>query len=441
MTARGKSPPRARLRRAGAALLVASLAAQLARSDGGPESRPTAVAPEWSVTASHAIEWVRVVPEGAPTTVCYATVEGVFAVDFASGEPARPGPLVRARDIRPAQCESEGAHARALVVFDREGIHGLRPDRRDRLAWSFSETTDSAAAREGDPELLARWVDVAASEDRVIALNVDGRIVILDRASGAVRWRDDLRPLPVARLHVSAGRAAVLARQQGRVWAAILDLRDDRAPIDRIELETEWPIWSSFADDTLVVVSASTMRSLRASGPIATIALGWPQPPAMSICRISPRGVAMVRQSTLVALDVITGEALWRVPNDELCLGEGVQLGRAGDALLARSGDAAWLLECETGRLRARMSSQSGTVTVADGGLVAICPQADSRAWLVERQLPDGGQETLHLQWPGDRAPGAADGVGQVVWLPGRVVVSSGRSVACYDPRRATSRP
>lgn len=419
-----------------AALLVASHGLAVLGQQGA--SKPARVEPTWVVEAPGVIRWIDLSPVGDPPIVYFGTEDAAYRVAWAGGQ-SQQARVVRGRDLRRAQHGGEGSDAPRVVVFDRYSIHGLR-DESAPPAWSFRDDPGDIEAHRGDPETLPRWLDAGVCDERVIAVNSDGRVVLLDVCSGELRGRLDLGPLPVAKLQVSGECGVIVARARGQTFAAFVRTGDTPDDVRRVEVGGPWPVWSSLAGETLVTVDSVTLRVVRGDGLLCEHPFGTPRPAPSSCCRIDEARVAVLGEGAVRAMDVSTGVALWSTPIDGLSSDTFARLRFDGGMLVVQSTRAAWLLEPTSGRVVLRLAGPVEFVQVAGGRVETLHASRSPPGWLAGRRRlsdDDGPLDTWRLSAQEAAGPASPP---MIRWRADTLVVGLGRSIAIYQLKPARGR-
>ncbi|MCK4341544.1 MAG: PQQ-binding-like beta-propeller repeat protein [Phycisphaerae bacterium] len=274
-----------------------------------PDTQPAGqtLEPYWTWQMQPGVEWVELVGASETTALLAATRDAqLHLLDPASGQARFSKPIPVGRGARAAFGDEHTEHPSDIAYcFDRHALYAIRLSKPAGLKWQHGETTDPAAFP-GDPEVLTGWTAAVNSSAGLVAVNADGRIVLLSHADGKELWTinlgfvsnvaSGLRPgrrmrenahlrlrpgrspdatlllrqslaLPLVRLHVFGNKAVVLWKAGGQVKAAFIVLSDKRPRPTIRALAEPWSLWSTLIGDELLTVSSNQVTLWRESGP------------------------------------------------------------------------------------------------------------------------------------------------------------------------------
>jgi hypothetical protein len=322
-------------------LFVLALALGGAVAEAQETTRPASpLDPAWTWTAPAPIEWTALVPGERWLRLAVATADGkVQVISARTGEP-RPVSVMQARaGLLPALLEPpiSGSSPQATYCFDRYCVYRIPSDTWPRVDWRYGEAPAPGEQFAGDPEVLNAWLAArmigytpGAARYGVIAVNSDGRIVLLSAGHGDVEWQGNLGRLAAVRLHTLSYQrgtdAVVLFRNAGRTQAAFLDLLwQEPKPLVR-ELDEPWPPFSALIESGLLTVSGAEAVVWPAQGAPRRFAVSEgaaPTSPVRVALALEAVGTAPSRRFTghrallvgegarLSAFRVDTGERVW----------------------------------------------------------------------------------------------------------------------------------
>jgi hypothetical protein len=313
-------------------LSVVALAVSAAAAGAQETTRPASpLDPAWTWTAPASIEWTVALPGAHGSRLAVGTADGKLHVISARTGKPRPGSPIQARvGVRPATMEWAVRRnpPQAVFCFDRYAVCEIDYDHGVRTRWLYGEAPAPGEQFAGDPEVLNGWLAARttkywarATRDGVIAVNSDGRVVLLSAERGAVVWQADLGRLAAVRLHTLDGNAAVLFRAAGRTQAAFLDLaRQEPKPVIH-ELDEPWPLFSALVESGLLVVGGAEAVVWPAQGAPRRFAVSDAAPGA-GVVRVAlapgrvtqplpSRTLLVAEGARLSAFRVDTGERVW----------------------------------------------------------------------------------------------------------------------------------
>ena len=240
---------------------------------GSAPSAERVLDPLWTWRVQPAVEWAALAGRGDATTVLLATRDGrLHLIDSATGAARLSKPIAATAGIQiaggqPGTTQDERIPVDGAYCFDRYAVYGVRWNGSAGLKWRHGVPRAAADDFPGDPEVLSGWVAAGVAGSGVVAVDRNGRVVLLSHEDGHVRWQVELGRLPVVRLHVFGDRAAILWKAEGNVQAVLLELGAQRPTVRPLVLDQSWPLWSTLVAEGLLTVSADGYTVWTAEGP------------------------------------------------------------------------------------------------------------------------------------------------------------------------------
>ncbi len=234
--------------------------------------RPNAKA-AWSRTFSAGIDWVAEVGEGtsAALLVCDGARK-LWLIDPATGT-VRSGQAADAAGVfRLADHPRSDARARYVCCFGPFAIGVLSLDHPAEFRWQRGDESPPAHI-EGDPETIPRWTHAALTDAGVIAVNDQGRVVLLDLHTGRPKWTRDLARRAASELVATASHAAVVQTRGDHGAVTMMNLATHRSGAP-LELPGAAPVWSGLWGKTFACVSDDTLHVLTDGGDWRRVKLG-----------------------------------------------------------------------------------------------------------------------------------------------------------------------
>ena len=403
----------------------------------------------WSWQFSAGVEWAEAAGQADAPTLLVATREAqLHLIDAGAGRrictvPARQGARLAACDL----ARAEASAADAAYCFDRFCVYALGPDGlrwragawRDDLTKSTDIAGDSERMFQGDPEELRRIIAVSATECGALVVRDDGRMALLDRADGHVRWQLRFAAISMAHLDVRGGTAALLWKEGARVAGAFVDVREGTRREIPLPADAAWPLWSTLTERGLVVVQAHAIELYSVAGGRQTLYTNDATSALAAAVLldggegVSPRLVFGSMDGCLRVLRVVgKADEAWIARDQEAGAAHWSLLRLRGDTLLAGADDTLSLRDAETGGLRRRITGKPRE-TLADADIV------QGALWLLWRaEGGDGEQWSLsRIDWPGggdERRCGLkADGtLLRVIWTDDRLILVTRAGLWAY---------
>ncbi len=228
--------------------------------------------PIWTRQLEQRIEWVAAVGDStSPALLVCTSTAALLVIETETGRtrfstPVQAGPGVRLAD---------GETGDTVYCYDRFSAYALTlrgsPTARHAagpLLWQAGEWALPPAGYRGDPEFLTRVVAGCATRFGLLVARSDGRVALLARENGHVRWDCRLPRLPDCRLHVCGGTAALVFKEADELKAAFFELDSDHPqPVVRTLGDT-WPIWTKLiSNQRLVAVWPNRVVVSKPGGP------------------------------------------------------------------------------------------------------------------------------------------------------------------------------
>jgi len=195
------------------------------------QTTPQELTATWTRAVPPQIEWV-VAANRQTLVVCTSRGELLML-----GADTGSAPYTESVPAEPGVQLANGANEEVVYAFDRFSAYALalpgEPSpvhARSALLWQAGEWPVPARTYQGDPEFLTGIVAAHTSQFGLALARSDGRVALLEREKGRVRWQFDLPKLDDARLHVRAESAALLFKHRDNVKAVFLDL--NHKPLD-----------------------------------------------------------------------------------------------------------------------------------------------------------------------------------------------------------------
>lgn len=401
--------------------------------------------PAWTWHMQPGIEWVAAVGADDVAALLVAGRDArLQLLDAVSGEVCWAEPLVTGRGARLAADERRNAFHEAVYCFDRAAIYDLNPRSSRPLRWQFGDRTGGPDPFDGDPEVLKHWRAVAATDRGPLALDSDGRLVLLVADTGAACWRHELGRPGVVRLHAREHTAVVLWRAHGHVRAALVNLASELPTAFVRDLGDLWPLWSDLTEHELITVAPAcvVVWPLDGSAP-RRFATGIDRPRARTIAlRREPPLLVFGDGPRLLAYDLSTGQRCWPKA-DERDAGTDVQaVSIVAGRVLVTYAAGALVRDAGSGRVLASCPLLQQPAELIAAGVTAgrLCTlDRDPRAkdallrlsvapLAAERPAETAPVPALPRQF---RLPAASD-VRQVIWVAGCVVVVEPNRLRAY---------
>ena len=286
--------------------------------ESAPRRNVPRLAPDWTWRTAAGIEWAAIVSGGAAPAALVATPQGQLqVVDLGSGRPQLAQPIQAGRGVRAAErprCEKEVA-ADTAYAFDRHAAYAIRLTAPAELLWQSGRSPAAGEEFQGDPESLTGWTHAQVTDRGLLLVNIDGQVVLLDRADGHVRWETRLDRLPVARVHVRGQAAIVLWKAGGLVRAAFLEV-DAQPPTPVVcDLRDVWPLWSELLPEGLVTVSSERVGLWSPGSPPHDLNIPVTNPRSTSVDVFAAGATLLViaDEIQLAAYESTTGRRVWNV--------------------------------------------------------------------------------------------------------------------------------
>ncbi|HUU97391.1 MAG TPA: PQQ-binding-like beta-propeller repeat protein [Phycisphaerae bacterium] len=290
--------------------------------------------PIWTRQLEQQIEWVAAVGDStSPALLVCTSTAALLVIEAETGQTRFSTPVQAGPGVRLAQGEGEDT----VYCYDRFSAYALTlresPAARHAagpLLWQAGEWALPPAGYRGDPEFLTRVVAGHVTLSGLLVARSDGRVALLARENGDMRWDCRLPRLPDCRLHVCDRTAALVFKEADELKAAFFELDSDRPqPVVRTLGDT-WPIWTKLIpNQRLVAVGPESVviaeptaplfnfrpdvgGPLRASA-IDVYAPGEPDPGALAERSSSEQSALLVTVGAerLCAYDLSTGESVW----------------------------------------------------------------------------------------------------------------------------------
>jgi hypothetical protein len=347
-----------------------------ATAPAAPLASPPTLAPTWTWSAGNTIEWVRAVGPACTPALLAATSTGqLFLLDAATGRPRTSGAFFAGRGVQAAGPNdapdfAEPDQDQLAYVFDRQTVAALRTTEPAGVAWRHGRSLPDAETFPGDPEVLTGWIAAVPTARGLVALNSDGRVVLLDRAAGRELWTARLGGIRAGRLHACGSMAVAVWMEGGAARAAWITLSDEPPTVSMRELG-EWPIWSRLVTGTPAAGGDRRFPDgpdgTNSTAPSSEAATAKP-----ALVLVSPTGVTVMHQSGAATRFALAGPVR-RTRLDSACTG--VVHGQVGCS-------APILLAAEDEYLRAYTLPSGGVqwATQVGGGAGGTITQVSVRA-------------------------------------------------------------
>jgi outer membrane protein assembly factor BamB len=277
------------------------------------------LAPVWTWQVPGRVEWLASVECSERAYILVATsAGGLCLLDADTGHPLMAAPIAARPGVRLVAGTGDGT----AYCFDRQAVYALDSAKNPLLRWCFGQPQAGGAELAGDPETLTGWIQAARTQEGLAVLNRDGRVVWLNAADGRPRWELSLGPMPVtARLFVSDNRAAVHWASGGHVRAAFFELTETPPTLRIVDLDSDWPLWSTLTRGGLCMVWAERAALWTATGLARETALELPAVSAAALGVDERVGLNTEQGERLwllvgagtrpVAYDLLAGRRLW----------------------------------------------------------------------------------------------------------------------------------
>lgn len=279
--------------------------------DAAAQATRPAITGAWRYAASEDVACARVVATGQSEIVLVATTGGrLHMLDAGNGARLGAEPLAAGRGLR-----FIGVQEQMAFCHDRYAVHALRAAVPGEFAWTHGRPIAAEETYDGDPEHLGGWCAAALAKDAVLVADAQGRILLLEAATGRPRWSINVGKLSNVALHATGERAVLLSRQGGRTQVLHIALETKPPTILRRCLPTPWPIWSALTAEGLVTATSETLTLWPPEGEPRSYELGGIGLRAAALA-LGTNKIFCADDTSLLALDLSAGRVAWRQPGE-----------------------------------------------------------------------------------------------------------------------------
>lgn len=228
---------------------------------------PGVLTPCWTARIGGGVEWCEALEDEAGSRLLVCTREhALHLLDARNGSPLADRPARVGRGARFA-----GHAAGRAYVVDRYTVHCFvttpheAAARAGGLLWSAGQAPAPTERKDADPEFLLQILAACVTDAGVVFARSDGRVGVLDAATGELRRSWQLPPLAEARLHGEGGTIGLVAVAEGSGLASVWPADAPRPPA-RLALNRSAPAWSALAAGRLALLWPDEVRMVEAGG-------------------------------------------------------------------------------------------------------------------------------------------------------------------------------
>ncbi|HMQ17018.1 MAG TPA: hypothetical protein PKC49_13695 [Phycisphaerae bacterium] len=228
---------------------------------------PDALTPCWTAHIGDGVEWCEALEDEAGSRLLVCTrAHALHLLDAGNGRPLTERPARVGRGARFA-----GHAAGRAYVFDRDIVYCFATSRHEaaaqagRLLWSAGQAPAPTERRDADPEFLLQILAACLTDAGVVFARSDGRVGVLDAATGELRRSWQLPRLAHARLHGEGATVGLVAVAEGSGLASVWPADAPRPPA-RLALSRSAPTWSAIAAGRLALLWPDEVRLVGADG-------------------------------------------------------------------------------------------------------------------------------------------------------------------------------
>lgn len=454
-----------------AQVALGGLLCGLASSMAYAQSLEPVLKPDWTATFKPGVEWAAVQGLADDAVVLVATRDArLHILTIADGHAAVAEPLAVGAGVRLAPGETgdsaaassrvpsgtkheDGPRAGLCYCFDRHAAYALRTSAPVGLVWERGRPAAATEAYPDDPESLTGWVAGQATPAGLLLLNRDGRLVLLSRRDGHVRWERDLGASPTAALLGRDSEAVVLQRCRGETSASFIRFDGPEPKVTACRLKADWPTWRALVPEGLLVATPAEVVLWWGSGSPRKLEAGvselraslldvWiPCESRDGAVRGPPPSLVLLvgHGASATAVDVSSGVKRWQL--DDRKLPPGVEtLTVSGDHVLCSYRSGVAVCDAATGAMRGEVLLREPYELVAAGlvgqRLVALFrdgPRASGMLRLARRELAVSGHDESEKELPATTFyPVPAATVRRVLWSGKRMVLVEPDALRAY---------